>query len=89
MIPGFQPGVLSRATSALFEPGINIKSVLTCQICISLLLDPDDLNASSCVLEVQGVAEVDCIEAEDGLALVALVGEGICSQYGIAARAFL
>lgn len=85
---GFQPGVLSRVTSALSGRGINIKSVLTSQTCISLLLDPDDLNVSSCVLEVQGIAEVDCIEAEDGLALVALVGEGICSQYGIAARAF-
>ncbi|MFO8060580.1 MAG: ACT domain-containing protein, partial [Bacillota bacterium] len=85
---GFQPGILAGATSALSRRGINIKSVLTSQTCISLLLHPDDLNAASLLIEREAIAGVDHIEPENGLALVALVGEGISERCGIVGRTF-
>ena len=85
---GAKPGVLGTIATHLSEKGINIKSVITSQTCISLLLDREDME--------QGYQEIRKIhprpyvrlEKVADMALVGIVGKGLAEKKGIAARVF-
>lgn len=85
---GFKRGVLGKAASVLDARGVNIKSAVTAQTAICLLLAEGDLGAALDALSahrVEGVAE---LSAEEGLSLVAVVGDGMLEPgRGIASRA--
>lgn len=83
---GYKPGVLSEITSYISSIKINIKSVITSQTCITLLLEKKDLNKSYNTLIEKQIETVDRIEQIKDIALVAIVGEGISNHYGIASR---
>lgn len=87
---GHKPGVLLRIASAVSGAGLNIKSVITSQTCISLLFSAADAGRAAAVL--RGLAGrgkvVERVELADGVALVAVVGEGLLSTRGLAARVF-
>ena len=85
---GVKPGILADATNAMKIEGINIKSVLTSQTIISILLSADDLYRAYSVmqhLKIMGVEEVNIV---DDVSLVAIVGDGINETPGIAAKLF-
>ena len=85
---GIKPGILARVTTELDRNRINIKSVITTQVAISLLLDEKDLVKAMDVtgsMEIQGI---DSIDSDNGLSLLAAVGEGVLDEPGIAARIF-
>ncbi len=85
---GAQPGILGNIATHLSERGINIKSVVTSQTCISLLLSRADME--------QGYQEVQKIrprpyrrlEKIEDMALIGIVGKGLAEKRGIAARVF-
>ena len=85
---GAKPGVLGTVATHLSEKGINIKSVVTSQTCISLLLGRADME--------QGYSEIKKIrprpyvrlEKIDDMALIGIVGKGLAEKKGIAARVF-
>jgi len=83
---GYKPGVLMTLVSRLSAGGINIKSVLTSQTCINILLDGCDTVAGMRTL--QGISEgsVARIEQIDNIGLIAVVGEGLIEEKGIGAR---
>jgi aspartate kinase/aspartokinase/homoserine dehydrogenase 1 len=88
---GFKRGILARVTGALDDLGINIKSVLTAQTAIDLLLSRSDLAAAFHAVRehhLPGVVDVTCIE---DISIVAVVGDGVLDPAGygtgIAARA--
>lgn len=85
---GMKPGVMARVTSALHEAGINIKSIITAQTCINILLSRSDLERSLDIVKHVGLMVVDEITALDDISLIAVVGEGILERAGIAARIF-
>ncbi len=85
---GYKPGVLGEIVSNISSKKINIKSVITSQTCITLLLDKKYLQQSYNILRSEKISTVENIEKNDEIALIAIVGEGINKQYGIAARAF-
>ncbi|MBW2297787.1 MAG: aspartate kinase [Deltaproteobacteria bacterium] len=85
---GARPGILSLVAGSLTDNGINIKSVVTSQTCISLLLAGSDLEAGRQALKTIAPKPYRTIETVDDLALVSIVGEGLFQKKGVAARCF-
>jgi aspartate kinase/aspartokinase/homoserine dehydrogenase 1 len=83
---GIKPGILAKVTSCLSGQNINIKSVITSQTCINILLAGGDLEKGLDIVQRLGLTTVDRITSLDDISLIAVVGEGILEQPGIAAR---
>ncbi len=74
---GFKPGILARVTNTLDQHGINIKSVLTAQTAINLLVARDQLEAAWKALAEHHLAGVVEVSRNDAVAIVAVVGDGV------------
>ncbi|MBW1979648.1 MAG: aspartate kinase [Deltaproteobacteria bacterium] len=85
---GARPGILARVAARMTERGINIKSVVTSQTSITLLLASDDLEAGYRALQTLRPRPYRRLEKNDDVALVGIVGEGLARRKGIAARCF-
>jgi aspartate kinase/aspartokinase/homoserine dehydrogenase 1 len=85
---GGKPGLLGRCADMLSGAGINIKSVITSQTCINLLVSRADMAGGTAVLNGTDMPELESVEALGGLSLIACVGEGMLSTPGVAARMF-
>lgn len=85
---GYQVGLLRNLVAALSDCRINIKSVITSQTSINLLIDKKDLNESYDQLSQREIDFVDKIEAVEDVALISVVGEGLADTPGLAARVF-
>ncbi len=85
---GVKPGILADITNAMKLEGINIKSVLTSQTIISILLSSTDLYKAYQLLQNLDVHGVNELEIQDEISLVAIVGEGLNDTHGIAAKLF-
>lgn len=84
---GFKHGILARVTGALDAAGINIRSVVTAQTAIDILLQDADLALAYDLAKSLHVAGVVEVMPMPGLSVVAAVGEGLLERSGIAARA--
>ncbi len=85
---GARQGILSLITGTVSGSGINIKSVVTSQTCISLLVSKNDAQtAHACIRAIhpRPFRESAC---RTRVALVSIVGEGLHLSRGIAARCF-
>ncbi|MGZ6219556.1 MAG: aspartate kinase [Syntrophales bacterium] len=85
---GARPGVLARVSGTLTESDINIKSVVTSQTCISLLLARRDLDKGYNAIKGLGPRPYRRLEKVQDVALVGIVGEGLLRHKGIAGRCF-
>ncbi|MGM0530744.1 MAG: aspartate kinase [Bacteroidota bacterium] len=85
---GVKPGILAKITSELDQANINIKSVITSQIAINILLDIKDLKRAESLIRNAEVKGIESISAISEISVVAVVGEGLTTQYGIAAKTF-
>ena len=85
---GARPGILARITGQLTDSGINIRSVVTSQTCISLILAGRDLEPGYQALKNLRPKPYRRLEKIKNLALVSIVGEGLLKHKGIAARCF-
>ncbi|NCC25152.1 MAG: aspartate kinase [Deltaproteobacteria bacterium] len=85
---GARPGILGNVAGLLGGRGINIRSVVTSQTCISLLLDQGDLEPAHDLLAEMRPGLCTRLEAIRDLAMVALVGHGMSERIGVAARCF-
>jgi aspartokinase/homoserine dehydrogenase 1 len=83
---GYAVGLLSQLVSLLSGLDINIRSVMTSQTCINILLDRDDLQKAYDHLKSQNLESIDAVEMEDKIGLVAIVGEGLDRAEGLVAR---
>ena len=83
---GYKAGILAEATGTLHRLGLNIKSVLTAQTAINLLLARDDLDAAWAALSDHHVSGVVEVTRNEGVAIVAVVGDGVLdtSDWGTA-----
>ena len=85
---GARPGILGQVAACVANKGINIKSVVTSQTCISLLLAQRDMEpARQALLNVRPRPFRKLDRLED-VALIGIVGDGIQHRTGIAARCF-
>lgn len=85
---GARPGILALVASRITESGINIKSVVTSQTCISLLLAQKDLEPGRRAIQSIKPKPYRKIEILKDIALISIVGEGLLQNQGIAARCF-
>jgi len=85
---GARPGILAMVATQLTQSGINIRSVITSQTCISLLLARKDLDKGYRALKTLKPQPYRSLEKVEDVALVSIVGEGILQSKGVAARCF-
>ncbi|MBR7801423.1 aspartate kinase [Undibacterium fentianense] len=74
---GFKAGILAQVTNALDRHGINIKSVLTAQTAINILLARDHLDAAYAIVAEHHLAGVVEVSRNTEVAIVAVVGDGV------------
>jgi aspartate kinase/aspartokinase/homoserine dehydrogenase 1 len=85
---GLKPGILAKVTSRLNKEGINIKSVITSQISINLILERKTGNRALEFIRQLGFSAVQDISVIDDVSLVAVVGHGMQQSYGVSAKIF-
>lgn len=85
---GARPGILSQITEKLFANDVNIKSVITSQTCISLLLSKNDIEKSQALIQAIKPKPYRRSEKSNDVALISIVGDGILRHKGIAAKCF-
>jgi bifunctional aspartokinase / homoserine dehydrogenase 1 len=85
---GLKPGILARVTSRLNEAGINIKSVITSQISINLILGRKTGNQALNLIRQLGFSSVKEISVIDDVSLIGVVGHGMQQNYGVSAKIF-
>jgi aspartate kinase/aspartokinase/homoserine dehydrogenase 1 len=85
---GIRPGVLARITMLLEEHNINIKSVLTSQIAINLLVGKDVLTEVDAILKEGDIHGIEDISVVDDISVVSAVGEGLIHHHGLASKIF-
>lgn len=85
---GINPGILAKVTTALYNAGINIISVLTSQISINILLSKRDLQKAFNLVSVIELSAVGELQITDNIAVIVAVGNGIAENYGVASRIF-
>lgn len=85
---GARFGILSLITENLATSGINIKSVVTSQTCISILLSRDDIEKGQQSIRKIRPTPYRRSAAVTDVALVSIVGEGLQTNRGLAAKCF-
>jgi bifunctional aspartokinase / homoserine dehydrogenase 1 len=85
---GNKPGILSKVSSAMDKAGINIKSVITSQTTINILLELSHLKISAKIANDLDLHSISEIVAEDDISIIAAVGHGIMEKVGLAGRIF-
>ncbi|MFO7827834.1 MAG: aspartate kinase [Bacteroidales bacterium] len=85
---GVKPGILAKSTVELDKAGINIKSVITSQTAINILLAKSDLAEAEIIIREKDIHGISNIEISDHISVIAAVGKGLTSKYGIAGRIF-
>lgn len=85
---GARPGELAKITSLLDNHKVNIKSVLSGQTEINLLLSGRDIDKAFEVFSSMYFETVEHVSIIKDISLVALIGEGLASQNNIGAKIF-
>ncbi len=85
---GHKPGIIGEIGKTLSDARINIFSVLTSQTCINLLLDNLDAGRGIDALRPHVGGVIERLELRNDVALIAVVGEGLSTREGLAARVF-
>lgn len=85
---GRVPGLLGQIASTFGAENVNIKSVITAQTSINLLISRQDLERSRKIVSRLNIPEVEAIDFKTDISLIATVGNGILQRHGIAARIF-
>ncbi len=86
---GLKRGVLAKVTVALDRAGINIKSVITSQVVINLLLSAHDIKRAYGVVDDLNLSAITELTATEQLSTIAVVGEGLLDKPGVAGRMFM
>jgi aspartate kinase/aspartokinase/homoserine dehydrogenase 1 len=80
---GAKPGILAEVTQRLESEKVNIKSVITSQISINILLSKSDLErAYQSILETP-LQKISQVQTETDISVIAVVGKGLTEQAGI------
>lgn len=85
---GLKPGILAKVTSQLNKAGINIRSVITSQISINLILGRETGDRALNQVRQLGFTSVKEISLIDDVSLIGVVGHGMQQNYGVSAKIF-
>jgi aspartate kinase/aspartokinase/homoserine dehydrogenase 1 len=85
---GLKPGILAKVTTCLNEAGINIKSVITSQISINLILERKTGEKALALIEHLGFTSVQETTLIKDVSLIGVIGHGMQQNYGVSAKIF-
>jgi aspartate kinase len=85
---GFKPGILAKVTSAFHQSAINIRSVITSQVSINIILNKNDIEMALKICKQLPLSSVSEIIIEDEVSLIAIVGHGMQQHHGVSAKLF-
>lgn len=85
---GLKPGILAKVTTKLNNAGINIKSVITSQTSINLVLEKQTGDKALSLIQQLGFSAVKEIAVEKEVSLIGIVGHGMQNNYGVSAKIF-
>jgi aspartate kinase len=85
---GFKPGILAKVTSAFHQSAINIRSVITSQVSINLILNKSEIERARQICKQLQLTSVSEIVIEDQVSLIAVVGHGMQQHHGVSAKLF-
>jgi aspartate kinase len=85
---GFKPGILAKVTSAFHQSAINIRSVITSQVSINIILNKNDIEKAMQICKQLPLSSVSEIIIEDQVSLIAIVGYGMQQHHGVSAKLF-
>lgn len=85
---GFKPGILAKVTSAFYQSGINIRSVITSQVSINIILNKSEIARARKICKELPLSSVREIVIEDQVSLIAVVGHGMQLHHGVSAKLF-
>jgi aspartokinase/homoserine dehydrogenase 1 len=80
---GAKPGILAKVTTKLQEQKINIKSVITSQTTINILIASDNLLLAHDLIQDALNGDGNSVSILSEVALVAAVGEGLMERQGV------
>lgn len=85
---GFKPGILAKVTTAFHQSGINIRSVITSQVSINIILSQHEIEKARKICLKLTLSSVSEIIIEDQVSLIAVVGHGMQQHHGVSAKLF-
>ncbi len=85
---GFKPGILAKVTTAFHHSGINIRSVITSQVSINIILNKNDIEKARTICSNLPLSSVSEIIIENQVSLIAVVGHGMQQHHGVSAKLF-
>lgn len=85
---GLKPGILAKVTTCLNDAGINIKSVITSQISINLILEKNTGDRALRLIQKLGFSSVKEINLIKDVSLIGIIGHGMQQNYGVSAKIF-
>jgi len=85
---GFKPGILAKVTTAFHHSGINIRSVITSQVSINIILNKNEIAQARKICKELPLSSVSEIIIEDKVSLIAVVGHGMQQHHGVSAKLF-
>ncbi len=85
---GFKPGILAKITTAFHQSAINIRSVITSQISINIILNKNEIVRALKICKQLSLTSVNEIIVEDQVSLIAVVGHGMQHHHGVSAKLF-
>lgn len=85
---GLKPGILAKVTTKLNDAGINIKSVITSQISINLILEKETGDKALILVQNLGFSSVKDISIVKDISLIGIIGHGMQHNYGVSAKIF-
>lgn len=85
---GFKPGILAKVTSAFHQSAINIRSVITSQVSINIILNKNEIEKARLICKQLPLSSVSEIIIEDQVSLIAVVGHGMQQYHGVSAKLF-
>ena len=85
---GFKPGILAKVTTAFHQSGINIRSVITSQVSINIILNKNEIEQARQICLQLPLSSVSEIIIEDQVSLIAIVGHGMQQHHGVSAKLF-
>ena len=85
---GLKPGILAKVTTQLNDAGINIKSVITSQTSINLVLGKQTGDKALVLIQQLGFSSVKEISLKKDVSLIGIIGHGMETNYGVSAKIF-
>jgi aspartate kinase len=85
---GFKPGILATVTTAFARHQINIRSVITAQTSINIIIDKSAIPDAEKISKELDLPSVNQIEIASNISLIAIVGHGMQKNHGISAQLF-